>query len=50
MISRLDITDKALEVVEELEQKHGPLMFYQAGGCCEGHNRSVLKKEVFFQE
>ena len=35
-ISRLSVTEKALEVIWELEKKHGELMFYQAGGCCEG--------------
>ena len=48
MISRLDITDKALTVVEELEQKYGPLMFYQAGGCCEGTQPQCFEKGGFF--
>lgn len=48
MVSRLDITDKALEVVEELEQKHGALMFYQAGGCCEGTQPQCFEKGGFF--
>ena len=48
MISRLDITDKALSVVNELEEKYGPLMFYQAGGCCEGTQPQCFEKGGFF--
>lgn len=48
MISRLAITQKALELVEELEKKHGPLMFYQAGGCCEGTQPQCFEKGGFY--
>jgi uncharacterized protein (DUF779 family) len=29
-------TESALELVERLKAKHGPLMFHQSGGCCDG--------------
>lgn len=29
-------TDKALELIRVLEAKHGPVMFHQSGGCCDG--------------
>ncbi|WP_312322601.1 DUF779 domain-containing protein [Soonwooa sp.] len=48
MISRLDVTDKALEVISTLEAQHGPLMFYQAGGCCEGTQPQCFEKDGFF--
>lgn len=48
MISRLSVTDKALELVKELEQKYGPLLFYQAGGCCEGTQPQCFEKGFFF--
>lgn len=48
MISRLSVTDKALELVKELEQKYGPLLFYQAGGCCEGTQPQCFEKGGFF--
>lgn len=31
-IARLSVTEKAFEVIRELEEKYGALMFYQAGG------------------
>jgi uncharacterized protein (DUF779 family) len=29
-------TDAALELIEKLKAKYGPLMFHQSGGCCDG--------------
>ncbi|BDC52979.1 acetaldehyde dehydrogenase [Bryobacterales bacterium F-183] len=29
-------TDSALELMDKLKAKHGPLMFHQSGGCCDG--------------
>ncbi|MHB1682022.1 MAG: DUF779 domain-containing protein [Bacilli bacterium] len=29
-------TDKALELIQKLQGLHGPLMFHQSGGCCDG--------------
>lgn len=34
--SRLAFTDAAAELIQELAQRHGPLMFHQSGGCCDG--------------
>jgi uncharacterized protein (DUF779 family) len=36
MVKRVEITDKAAEVVTRLESQHGALMFHQSGGCCDG--------------
>jgi uncharacterized protein (DUF779 family) len=33
---RVDATAAALELIETLRAKHGPLMFHQSGGCCDG--------------
>jgi uncharacterized protein (DUF779 family) len=29
-------TEAATELMDRLQQKHGPLMFHQSGGCCDG--------------
>jgi uncharacterized protein (DUF779 family) len=29
-------TPAAVELIERLRAKHGPLMFHQSGGCCDG--------------
>ena len=33
---RLDATPAALALIERLVKEHGPLMFHQSGGCCDG--------------
>lgn len=33
---RVAITDAAAALVRELTIQHGPLMFHQSGGCCDG--------------
>ena len=35
-LSRVRATDAALELIAELRALHGPLMFHQSGGCCDG--------------
>ena len=47
-IKRVDVTDKALEVIKMLEEKFGDLMFYQAGGCCEGTQPQCFEKGGFY--
>ncbi|AOF98522.1 hypothetical protein BSY17_3995 (plasmid) [Sphingobium sp. RAC03] len=34
--ARVSITEEADVMVKRLAQKHGPLMFHQSGGCCDG--------------
>ena len=36
IIPRVLATDAALELIAKLKAKHGPLMFHQSGGCCDG--------------
>lgn len=36
MLERVLATDATLELIEQLKVKHGPLMFHQSGGCCDG--------------
>jgi uncharacterized protein len=33
----------ALEVISRLKAAHGPLMFFQSGGCCDGTSPMCLK-------
>lgn len=36
MIKRILATPAALELIQRLKDTHGPLMFHQSGGCCDG--------------
>lgn len=35
-VQRVDITPSAAAMVAKLRSQHGPLMFHQSGGCCDG--------------
>jgi len=35
-VHRVLATDSALALIAKLKAKHGPLMFHQSGGCCDG--------------
>ncbi len=39
----LTVTPAALEMVEHLSAEHGPLAFFQSGGCCDGSSPICLK-------
>ena len=34
--SRVALTTEAVELLRKLWDQHGPLMFHQSGGCCDG--------------
>jgi uncharacterized protein len=34
--SRVALTAAALDLIRRLRRQHGPLMFHQSGGCCDG--------------
>lgn len=34
--SRVDVSDEATDLLRTLAAQHGPLMFHQSGGCCDG--------------
>jgi uncharacterized protein (DUF779 family) len=34
--SRVALTEAAVQLLRKLWQQHGPLMFHQSGGCCDG--------------
>jgi uncharacterized protein (DUF779 family) len=35
-VHRIISTEKADELINQLREKHGQLMFHQSGGCCDG--------------
>lgn len=47
-IKRLEATQKALDLIDFLSDKFGDLMFYQAGGCCEGTQPQCFEKGGFY--
>lgn len=47
-MKRLSVTPKAMEVIQLLEEKFGNLMFYKAGGCCEGTQPQCFEEGGFY--
>jgi len=41
---RVAITDKAIEVLNQLREKHGDLIFHQSGGCCDGSAPMIFEE------
>ncbi|QFZ86329.1 DUF779 domain-containing protein [Variovorax paradoxus] len=35
-VLRVTATDAALALIDDLAARHGPLLFHQSGGCCDG--------------
>jgi uncharacterized protein (DUF779 family) len=40
-------TDAAFGLIAKLEAKHGPLMFHQSGGCCDGSSPMCYPRGEF---
>jgi uncharacterized protein (DUF779 family) len=36
VVSRVDLSEAADQLIRRLVSEHGPLMFHQSGGCCDG--------------
>jgi uncharacterized protein (DUF779 family) len=47
MTPRVIATEKAADLVRRLEQAHGPLLFHQSGGCCDGSSPMCYPRAEF---
>lgn len=47
MTARIILTDAARRLIESLKDKHGPLIFHQSGGCCDGSQPMCFKEGEF---
>lgn len=47
-MQRVDVTPKAVEVIEKLKELHGELVFNQSGGCCDGTAPMCYEKGDFY--
>ena len=45
--TRVDITPAAAALVEKLAGLHGPLLFHQSGGCCDGSAPMCFPRREF---
>jgi hypothetical protein len=47
MVDRVTATPQALALIERLRTRHGPLLFHQSGGCCDGSAPMCYPREEF---
>ena len=46
-VPRVLATPAAMELLERLRAEHGPLMFHQSGGCCDGSAPMCYPRDEF---
>ncbi|MGC0416633.1 DUF779 domain-containing protein [Embleya sp. AB8] len=46
-VPKVAITVEAADLVAELAAEHGPLLFHQSGGCCDGSSPMCYPREEF---
>ncbi|UCF46189.1 MAG: DUF779 domain-containing protein [Myxococcales bacterium] len=46
-IERVKATEAAVELIRKLRAAHGPLLFHQSGGCCDGSAPMCYPAEEF---
>ena len=47
MAERISGTESAIALIHELTAKHGPILFFQSGGCCEGSGPMCMPANEF---
>ncbi|WP_304141348.1 DUF779 domain-containing protein [Mesoflavibacter zeaxanthinifaciens] len=47
-MQRIDITEQAKAIVNQLKEKHGDLIFHQSGGCCDGSAPMIFEKDDMY--
>lgn len=47
MIERLACKPEAAALIDKLIEQHGPLMFHQSGGCCDGSQPMCFPRGEF---
>ena len=47
MVNRVEATPATLALLDRLKQKHGPLLFHQSGGCCDGSSPMCFPQGEF---
>ncbi|MBV8092371.1 MAG: DUF779 domain-containing protein [Acetobacteraceae bacterium] len=47
MVDRVIVTPDAQRIIERLLARHGPLLFHQSGGCCDGSSPMCYPADEF---
>ena len=44
---RVTATEKAIALIDKLRSEHGPVLFHQSGGCCDGSSPMCYPQDDF---
>lgn len=44
MIKRVNVSEEAAKIIDQLMEKYGTLIFHQSGGCCDGSSPMCFPK------
>lgn len=47
-MKRVEITEEAVNIIKQLKEKHGDLIFHQSGGCCDGSAPMIFEKDDMY--
>jgi uncharacterized protein len=47
MVDRVQVTPAAEAMIAKLQAAHGPLLFHQSGGCCDGSSPMCYPRQEF---
>ena len=47
MVNQVEATEAALKLLDEIIADHGPVIFHQSGGCCDGSSPMCFLEEDF---
>jgi hypothetical protein len=47
MVERVQVTPAAAAMIAKLAAAHGPLLFHQSGGCCDGSSPMCYPRDEF---
>ena len=47
MEDKVSATPAALRLIEEIVREHGPILFHQSGGCCDGSSPMCYPRSEF---
>jgi uncharacterized protein (DUF779 family) len=46
-VRRVEVTEEAAALIRDLAKEHGPLLFHQSGGCCDGSAPMCFPRNEF---
>lgn len=47
MVERVIATEEAIDLIEVIKNRHGSIMLYQSGGCCDGFTPMCYRVDDF---